>query len=151
MIQPNEVRIGNYFRVNGVFTRLLGVSAMHEASFRFLFDDKNFHVKRETDGDIIEPIQLTPDILSKCGFEERLINGIIPHWFILCAPQRYRKQFELFFRFGSYTSTPPNVCDEQGWSPYNDSGDRHSFDIKYLHQLQNLYFALTGEDLDVKL
>ena len=26
-----------------------------------------------------------------------------------------------------------------------------NMEIKYLHQLQNLYFALTGEELEVKL
>ena len=34
---------------------------------------------------------------------------------------------------------------------WDDSGDSISLnDIKYVHQLQNLYFALTGEELTIK-
>jgi hypothetical protein len=44
--------------------------------------------------------------------------------------------------YHSYTDAP-NEED-------NNKYDLISCDIKYVHQLQNLYFALTGEDLEIK-
>lgn len=42
-----------------------------------------------------------------------------------------------------------NIC--RLYYRQNDPGDFLEFDVKYLHQLQNLYFALTGEELPVTL
>lgn len=36
------------------------------------------------------------------------------------------------------------------WIGTPDDGATYNYDIKYIHQLQNLYFALTGEELTIK-
>lgn len=84
------------------------------------------YYKIECGGDIedyedYEPIPLTEEILLKCGFEKL---GLI--------------KYEL-----------NGVVLNIKWSSYFI----HRFDteIKHLHQLQNLYFALKGEELKIKL
>lgn len=37
---------------------------------------------------------------------------------------------------------------KDGWFNFSIDGN---IEVKYLHQLQNLYFALTGKELDIKL
>lgn len=74
--------------------------------------------------DNLHPIPLTEEILLKCGFE--LIKG----WYV-------KGKIELFNINNNYFTTP--------------SKGIISVDIIYLHQLQNLYFALTGQELQVNL
>ena len=77
----------------------------------------------------LNKIQLTEEILLKFGFEEKSKS----------------KNFYLGnFRF--HISKPANhdgfiFCD--GYDVITDK-------IKYVHQLQNIYFALTGEELTFK-
>jgi hypothetical protein len=73
-----------------------------------------------------QPIPLTEEILLKCGFVK---DG---RWFCL--------------HFGFYSIGIAN--DESGFNYVWDDGFRT---IKYLHQLQNLYFALTNEELTINL
>lgn len=78
-----------------------------------------------------EPIPLTEEILLKCGFEKYSEGNFVLGNFIL-----------------SYLTTDENFEFE-----YKVSGIDSWLlkDIKYLHQLQNLYFALTNEELTVNL
>ena len=69
----------------------------------------------------IKPIPLTEEILLKCGFEKL---GLI--------------KYEL-----------NGVALNIKWSSYFIH--RFETEIKYLHQLQNLYFALKGEELEINL
>jgi hypothetical protein len=75
----------------------------------------------------IKPIPLTEDILLKCGF----------------------KEFGEDFKLGDYTFNLPSKCFcwglQAGCNSITDS------DIINLHQLQNLYFALTNEELEINL
>lgn len=73
-------------------------------------------------------IPLTPDVLHKAGFDDSLTKGEL----ILYLDQGFivYDGKECFFEI---------------------DGDRIGKEIKYLHQLQNLYFALTGEELKIDL
>lgn len=73
----------------------------------------------------IEPIPLTPEWLERMGFEN------IPKGSVC-----YRGPFQ--------------ICNynEDGVFCF-DHGDRQAH-IRYVHQLQNLYFAMTGEELTIK-
>lgn len=73
-----------------------------------------------------KPIKLTEDILLKCGFE--LYNSI--DWI---------RQYKLNGVYFTY------VIEQNKLSIVDY---KH---VKYLHQLQNLYFALTGKELEVNL
>lgn len=82
-----------------------------------------------------EPIPLTEEILLKCGFEKRQEseafyyfgygeNPMTRDW-MLCL--KYFKDDNKFFYLNGY------------------------FKIIYVHQIQNLYFALTNEELIINL
>ncbi len=78
------------------------------------------------------PIPLTHEILEKAGFERDLQFS---ETFTETYHVNINCHFELiaFDDYFVFHTIAPNL------------------QIKYLHQLQNLYFALTGEELDIKL
>lgn len=77
----------------------------------------------------IEPIPLTPEILEKCGFDPTS-KGFFkhPNWYNVSL-KYIRGTYSLRFNFTDIVAT----------------------NIDYVHQLQNLYFALTGEELTINL
>lgn len=76
------------------------------------------------------PIPLTPEILEKAGFKEDRTGFALPD--IMSLSFSVTKDFGYMACWG----------DKSLHLPY---------DVKYLHQLQNLYFALTGEELQIEL
>ena len=83
-----------------------------------------------------EPIKLTVDWLERLGFyEERTKDRItIEAWSLGHPGQR----FNIDFKDGKILLI----------SRYQGGSDNLTMDhIKYVHQLQNLYFTLTGEEL----
>lgn len=88
-----------------------------------------------SEGEYFEPIELTDDILTKCGWV----------WNEEC---------------NSYEKYPDGDVRLNISKPSELSGKRTVFnhvlrakiaDVTYLHQLQNLYFALTNTELVIKL
>lgn len=79
------------------------------------------------------PIELTEEILLKSGFE---LKGII-----FRINNGFTNQFDVNY------SLSRNIYyyDSSKYGIYNE------VELKYLHQLQNLYFALTGEELKIQL
>ena len=75
-----------------------------------------------------EPVPLTPEILEKCGFEW---DAIIHRWKHTCG---YRI-----------------IQDNLGFKNGLGDGSFKQPRLEFLHQLQNLYFALTGEELPIDL
>jgi predicted nuclease of predicted toxin-antitoxin system len=75
--------------------------------------------------DYVEPIPLTEEWLLKFGIERRQIKDLISY---------NTNQLELY----QYASNNNKIFFEHA------DGE---VELKYVHQLQNLYFALTGEEL----
>lgn len=78
----------------------------------------------------IEAIPLTKEILIKCGFIER---------------QRKNESSSSLFYNDKLTLYPRTVDMNSFYMEHYD------IDIKFLHQLQNIYFDLTNEELIIKL
>ena len=74
------------------------------------------------DTDIFEPIPITEEWLLKCGFVKDEYE-----MFVFNRKVIYKKNDNTFHFY---------TCD---------------IEIKHIHQLQNLYFALTGEELEINL
>jgi hypothetical protein len=89
--------------------------------------------------DTIEPIPLTPGILEKSGFKKR-DQGVCDYYFIGTNPITHDWLFDLV-----WLKKPIGGHED---APFYKNGFHM---IKNVHQLQNLYFALTGEELEVKL
>jgi hypothetical protein len=77
-------------------------------------------MKSIQEGEIAFPVELTPEILEKAGFDK----GKEGYWF----------KGGIEYNPGTFTLEGFGYCE-----------------IKHLHHLQNLYFALTGEELKIEL
>lgn len=81
------------------------------------------------------PIPLTPEMLEKCGFKKETRGNYSSSWNVYLM-----ENFNLHQSGG--------FANPQYWkitTVYNCPP------IIHLHQLQNLYFALTGEELKIEL
>ena len=76
-----------------------------------------------------EPIPLTEEWLVKLGFISDSLGGF-----------NSPRSMNIYF-----LDKHINIC----YAKYAESGVKLEH-IKYVHQLQNLYFALTGEELTIK-
>lgn len=133
-VDVKQLRIGNYVKI--CFTEKQGWEWVRVT---------NIHADGTIDTDTnhktryyYEPIKLTDAILLSSGFKHDRI---------------YRYRFELgtfvLARTMKDWSGPPTKANEC-FSLALDYGNQLSTQTEYLHQLQNLYYALTGEELDVK-
>ena len=121
MIQTNELRIGNY--VGGLFDteQVSVIKAITENDFSYeRISDEEYFI-----GNSIKPIPLTEEWLLKFGFE-KLVG-----W----------DDMEYFNSNGIHIYLCGN--DKENWFEYEND-----VLIKSVHQLQNLYFALTGKELE---
>jgi hypothetical protein len=120
-MKANQLRIGNLVQVNNETVEVLWFD--HEGAVCQTLDHK-----AQVDMPI-EPIPLTEDILLKCGFKR---------------DNKYDFTLKVKDVGDFYTSSE--------WFHGNGYITFEHFGIKlfYLHQLQNLYFALTEEELTIK-
>lgn len=133
MINANELRIGNWVSVHGNTQKITLISA-GEIRTDWGYPENIFE---ET---YIDPIPLTTEILEKAGFE----SGGHYNQLWLYLPDR---TISLVYR-----------RDNKSISFVNDDSDNFPYvsrvelnHIQFLHQVQNLYFALTGEELPINL
>lgn len=128
MIQANELRIGNLLEYQSDVFKLDTVQEIHSLTWL----RKNVHYIKQLSLDDLKPIPLTPEILERCGF----IKCINADDDVLFKKQYFEIEYMEFF------------SEEKNGFYYNNNMP-HETHIRYLHQLQNLYFALTGEELEL--
>jgi hypothetical protein len=122
-MEANELRIGNLLYNNNV------VVTIDARSIFDIWDDKGLKEYK--------PIPLTPEWLNKFELEHSEIRG---RWFkdkFVVFKQKYLDPLSILEENKFYFQ----MVDCQG------NVSTSTFEIKYVHQLQNLYFALTGEEL----
>lgn len=123
-MKANELRIGNYLMSNGFEVQIDCIQPTMLAKV-----GENFYTKI----DLFEPIPLTEEWLLKFGFNEHRTSDV---WFakewgtngveIIKYDIHYEKYIYLL-------------------------GAGLAKVLEHVHQLQNLYFALTGHELEIKL
>lgn len=145
MINIRELRIGNYVNVRNTS----GNKSV--SGIVFSINDSLVSVKGNTnpyDYHLLEPIPLTEEILLNNKFEKiknRITFRIVP-----------RIAYELKYK--------PKGCNDVCFLVFiKDNGEFNHvvpadndkecalIPVKSLHQLQNLYFSLTGEELEANL
>lgn len=141
-MEINELRIGNYVKhydpING--TNIYKVYRINDSGSVSLNDKGQLASCTVED---IQPIELTDELLVKIGFE---IQG------------RYRKftSYELVIRLSDSIVRIVYIVYNDG-NPtieiitFNEHNEYRNKDIKYLHQLQNVYYCLTGQELEIEL
>ena len=130
MIQANELKIGNLVYYNGNHKEVGIVTSLQPKFYpKYCETSKDIFIGLNQRHDIvynvkdIQPIPITEEWLLKFGFVENCYQDRFENKFIRVECNKTRGKTELWIE---------NI-------PH----------IKYLHQLQNLYFALTGEELQI--
>lgn len=145
MIKREDLRIGNLvFSAENNEYELAGTIKVEKIGPTGINQWADMEIEYEG----LSGILLTPEILEKCGFEENM-GG----WYL--EGEIKQNSFSSDDRNFGWCFTLCDVNDDDvhfrlGYSSLliNDAPARH---IKYLHQLQNLYHTLTGEELTVNL
>lgn len=123
MIQSNELRIGNYVKDDiGRIGKVVSIGS-NTIRLKMEFSTMKIDTNHDQYGLDVEPIPLTPEILENAGF----------------VKNKYGNRF-------IKDELTNDIVKSNGFYMANVSQE-----LKYLHQLQNLYFALTGEELIINL
>lgn len=90
------------------------------------------------------PIPLTPEILEKCGFvKEELFDKFEGREYIFYKRSLLINGDQQYLLYSNDSDNIMEICVNGSYAAAPK--------IKYIHQLQNLYFELKGEELDIKL
>ena len=123
-MKPNELRIGSWVKhPAAVWSHRTEVQGYGYVEFQWEEHDWAGIAECTINLEDVKPIPLTEEWLLKFGFEYSDLNGDSGLWKI-----------------------PPF----QIYGKYNQFIYDYKLDVNYVHQLQNLYFALTGEELTIK-
>lgn len=131
MIKANDLRVGNFIKFNNHLEKekIVQVNLRFFASWAGGRNPDEMKVDEEISNYYTE-IELTPDILQRCGFDWSIYH------------QAFHKEgFDLDI----------NECYPKGYAlcRFKRKGDPIVPNIFYLHQLQNVYYSLTGSELEV--
>ena len=128
MIQPHELRIGNMVNTIYGITTIIGVVDNGLEDYAMFIRTDSGHLHR-TDGTKSTPIPLTEEWLIKAGF--------------------VGNEFKVFrlndFKIGL---NGDDIVHQQYTCIYKQA---ISVKVKHLHQLQNLYYCLCGEELKIEI
>lgn len=123
MIEAQQLRIGNWVLHKG-----------HEVQVEDICNGDDMHCFRSGPMSAFgscNSIPLSSDVLERCGFEKGCLAKMInDDWFIHWTDDCLWIQVEVYVKYEK------SVCERTALTH-----------IKYLHQLQNLYYSLTGEEL----
>lgn len=133
MIKPQEFRLGNYL--------------MHKTGVRILTvrctTDHLALIAKGGEKDLF-PVVLSASVLEKCGFAENKKYPLLPESreFILVVPVMGSGNMEV----RAYIKN-----NKEAFGRAMLSGVPVSNNFFHLHQLQNLFYALTAQELEVML
>lgn len=125
MIKVRDLRVGNKVMYDETST-LFDVTEISATGIGV----KNEEEETWIELDQFSPIKLTPFILEKAGFQKEDMEDLGTRIYIPISSQS-------------------DMC--LSWSKGNIWLEEINTNIKYIHELQNLYFALTGEELQIEL
>lgn len=145
MLHAKELRFGNKVQTQQGETitvqQILGNTLIYDTqikvsremaavnrSYKTAYTSHFIYVVKEAEFQEIEPIELTPKVLEKCGFR----NFVREEWILSIGNSH------IDFTFGADGLRLRHPTPS--WTS-----------MRYLHQLQNFLFAITGHELSVEL
>lgn len=146
IIDIRDLRIGNYLlyddRIVHVTFLSMDIDDEYEESIGFCELGKTTNEKADWNralADKLEPTPLSAEWLTKFGFvESNSYDKKVRH---------FRKDgFDQLADYGGQIIILPEV----GFASVSCGYYENQIDCPYVHRLQNLYFALTGEELTIK-
>lgn len=139
-MKANDLKIGNYVNIEGDVVK---VKEIYEKSIHYTYGEYESYATE----DFIHPVELTEEILVKIGFKKE--RQLISYLFYL--DYEIDKDNIILVKYIIYPKAPSllKIIASQG-------GNYECFEfikrgIKYLHELQNAYYCLTGQELKVEL
>ena len=142
MMQANELRIGNWVKIGDTY-RYLNLLYSVDGVFVIATLPSGFSSGYGGMSDPLSKAQhipLNPEILEKCGFKE---------------DDTYKSELFIYLRKHEHDIDKITFSKSDSFIRVEFAGRRPTpgllRHIKYLHQLQNLYFSLTGKELEVTL
>ena len=133
-MKSTELKIGNYvhpYDRDDIYTSI--TELRHNLPVLVGYNSYNY--------DHVYPIKITEEWLLMLGFE-RLENHV---WADGSATTRLYKKGKLAIEKQDITDGGPWILFR-----YTRSGGEYITNADFVHQLQNLYFSLTGEELTIK-
>jgi hypothetical protein len=133
MIDPSELRLGNYI-LHKTGLRILPVKCTY----------RHFELFSKGLTKDAFPIALKPEMLQKCGFVENGNYYQLPEAreFILTLPVMGNNKNEIYGYINSKKESYARAT-------VNELVISNNF--YYLHQLQNIYYAIIGKELEIVL
>jgi hypothetical protein len=133
MINENELRLGNYI-LQKVNTRIVPVKFSHQ----------HFDLLKTGNTKDLFPLTLKVEVLEKCGFAENKKYALLPDAseFILVLPVIGNANNEI----RAYIKNNKECFARVVLNNLPVSNNFYN-----LHQLQNVYFALMNEELNIKM
>ena len=134
-MQANELRIGNLVNLGNRIAKVIEIG--HLSCVVVDLEETQDTIE---DYERTKPIQLTEEWLVKFGFRN-LDKGDNDYITYTDPNHNYYLQIDVRRKDGKYIILDNSFDDLRAFS---------MVDIMYVHQLQNLYFILTGEELTFK-
>jgi hypothetical protein len=126
-MDPLELKIGNYVEVEGAIVKVVSISKNEEGSIEVRVSQGKPAGAIASE---IKPVPLSRKVLVRhCHFDENMQLGII------IDKLHYYLKLENSYIVLYNNKEEPMI---------------HFWDVRYLHQLQNLYFALKAKEMPVK-
>lgn len=142
-MKAEELRIGNYVKIDEGIGKVAFIMDKNFCN-EYANDDYNITVEmgdgifREEEEDKVEGIPLTEEILLNCGFEKiNHINGYSFYSFNRKSLKDMNAYMPLYIYLNPNYAKIANFTVQQN--------------IEYVHQLQNLFFAINEKELNIQL
>lgn len=143
-MKASELRIGNFLAQGDTCVEVSGVS---KENFGVKFTSPTTFISTYTwDTEIVSPIPLTQEWLERLVFEKYQWTDA---WFI----RTRLGDLMIHFAHNSIHTYFTRVTNDSKGQKMNGRSwglIDTTQNVRYIHQLQNLYFALTGEELTIK-
>lgn len=134
MINPNEFRIGNIFWEDyGGYAEIRGFRVLKREDIPAILYNRRGGLVGQISANGCYPVPITYEILINSGYEYDEITY-------------FKKRFEI--AEGFLETDPKENRYWSFWTHGLSCGVTGS--IRYVHELQNLYFILNGEELEIK-
>ena len=137
MIKANELRVGNHLFKYGEVVKIVEIGIKHKG-------DTNYYLRSENDNcgywiDQFNPIPLTEEILLKCAKKyQKIIYVSLP---------KLKAELHFEFVYDPISKKSLGIIT----TLKSQFSDLILNEIKYLHELQNLYKELEKQELEINL
>lgn len=134
MVTDREVRVGNLLKYESTIYRLKAVSECPESTPHDVDGHTKWYLLKDLKG-----ITITSTILQKLGFVDNALQ-LKDTSNLESLNQKSSLHYDYQEREAGIFIEPRKLGQE---------GAQYWITCEYLHQLQNLYFALTGDELEI--